>query len=99
MTARRNDMTARLEVLNPVANTLAKVGGMAPRPNELSNKRVGLYWNAKPNADIALHRVEELLTKRFSHLTCELVRGGKPGTKEQVDQAKDYDLVVAASGD
>ena len=89
----------RLEVLNPVADTITREIGIAPRLPDLSNKRLGLYWNSKPNGDVALLRVAEQLKNRFANLTCELIFGGKPGIKERVDEAKRYQVVLGATGD
>ena len=90
---------SRLEVLNPVADTITRAVGIAPRPRDLSNKRLGLYWNSKPNGDVALLRVGEHLKNRFPNLSCDLIFGGKPGIKERVDEAKRYQVVLGATGD
>ena len=89
----------QLEVLNPVADTIATAIGIIPRPRELTNKRLGLYWNSKPNGDIALLRVAEHLKNRFPNLSCDLILGNRPGIKEKVDEAKRHDVVLSASGD
>ena len=89
----------QLEVLNPVADTIARGIGIVPRPADLANKRLGLYWNLKPNGDIALLRVADHLKTRFPSLTCDLIHGSRPGTKDKVDDAKRHDIVLSASGD
>ena len=92
-------MSERLEVLNPVADTMARAVGTVPRPKDLANKRLGLFWNSKIGGDVALLRVAELLGNRFPGVSCELIHSGKPGTKEQMAQAKRYDVVLGATGD
>ncbi len=92
-------MSERLEVLNPVADTMARAVGVVPRPKDLANKRLGLYWNAKGGGDVALLRVAEHLGNRFPGVSCELIHSSVAGVKEKLDQAKRYDVVLGATGD
>ena len=91
--------TEQLEVLNPVADTIARAVGIVPRPADLANKRLGLYWNLKPNGDVALLRAAEHLRKRYPNLTCDLISGSRPATKDKLDEVKRHDIVLSATGD
>ncbi|MFC1909143.1 hypothetical protein ACFLXD_04735 [Chloroflexota bacterium] len=57
-----------ITVLDPTAKSGAKELPIAPRVNELNDKRIGFLWNGKPNGDILLLRIKELLSARF-HFT------------------------------
>ena len=59
----------RLRVLNP-AGEVEKIEKktLAPRPNSLDGKRVGLVFNQKTGGDILLTRTAELLKKRFKDI-------------------------------
>lgn len=58
-------MTARLEIVNPVARTVEHSVKAAPRSADLDGKVIGLYWNIKAGGDHALDRSEQLLRARF----------------------------------
>jgi hypothetical protein len=52
-------------ILDPVArNTMKELQG-ALRLNDLNGKTLGILWNSKPNGDILLHRIEEVLMERY----------------------------------
>jgi len=77
-------------------------GGLSRRPESLDGKRVGLLWNAKVNADIYLHRLEELLGSR--HTGIEFVHAAKPTASKPMEpevlaEMRTCDLVVTAFGD
>lgn len=52
-------------VLDPTAKASVPEQEMAPRVADLNGKIIGFLENNKPNADIFLKRVEELLSQRF----------------------------------
>jgi len=52
------------ELVNPAGVISIKPIEMAPRIATLEGKTVGLKWNAKPNGNLFLDRVAELLTKQ-----------------------------------
>ncbi|HEY7591516.1 MAG TPA: hypothetical protein VH969_00055 [Actinophytocola sp.] len=75
---------------------------LAERPGTLDGKRIGLLWNAKVNADIYLHRLQELITER--HQDVEFVwqakpTASKPMEPDVLDEMRGCDLVVTAFGD
>jgi hypothetical protein len=55
-----------IRVLNPVANMVAKQAPISSRIPTLNGKIAGILWNGKPNGDILLSRVLDLLKARFS---------------------------------
>ena len=76
--------------------------GLARRPGSLDGTRIGLLWNAKVNADIYLHRLQELIEER--HPGVEFVwqakpTASKPMEPEVLDEMRTCDLVVTAFGD
>jgi hypothetical protein len=60
----------KLAILNPVATI--EVAGVKPaqRITDLDNKRIGLFWNRKARGDVALRKIEAVLTQRFRGLEC-----------------------------
>ncbi|HEY0453313.1 MAG TPA: hypothetical protein VGD70_29710 [Actinophytocola sp.] len=76
--------------------------GLARRPDSLDGKRIGLLWNAKVNADIYLHRLQELIVDR--HPGVEFVWQAKPTASKPMEpevlaELRTCDLVVTAFGD
>jgi hypothetical protein len=59
-----NEVT--LSILNPIGVVEVQLEAPAPRLEDLTGKRVGLFWNTKMRGDLALRKVEELLKQRFS---------------------------------
>jgi hypothetical protein len=77
-------------------------GELSRRPESLDGKRIGLLWNSKVNADIYLHRLEELLSTRYDGL--EIVHAAKPTASKPMEpdvleDMRRCDLVVTAFGD
>ena len=58
-----------LQILNPVGVLKFKPISPAKRLKDLSNKKIGLYWNHKARGNVALERVKELLSERYKGLT------------------------------
>ena len=96
---------ARLEVLNPVADTVKHDVKAAPRPSDLRGKTVGLYWNMKAGGDIALERAATLLSQRFEglqfqHFSGTFGSGMRHATAEDADRiARNCVAVVASTSD
>lgn len=53
-----------MDVLIPLAARATGAKRLAPRPRSLRGCRVGILDNGKPNADVLLGRVAELLVER-----------------------------------
>jgi hypothetical protein len=88
------------EVLNPDAEYETIVHTQAPRLGDLNNKRIGLFWNAKPSGDRLLSEIAQLLQQRFSGI--ELIKFDLyvgVGAENIKLMAQKCDGVVAAIGD
>ena len=96
---------ARLEVLNPVAETVQYRVQPAPRLPDLKGRTVGLYWNMKAGGNIALEEVARLLAERypgvrFRHYTGSvgaLMRHATPQDAERM--ARECDAVIGTTSD
>lgn len=55
-----------------------QVIGLSRRLDTLEGKTIGLFWNNKPNGDVFLNRIGELLVEQFNNI--EIIRYflGKP---------------------
>lgn len=90
-------------VLDPTAKANVPEGEMAQRVDTLEGKVVGFLHNSKPNADLLLERIEEVLSGRFS--LKEVVRRMKPDAASGASQplidelAGTCDLVINGVGD
>lgn len=92
-----------LRVLNPVGVLRYEPIPHAPRVKDLSNKKIGLYWNHKARGNVALDRVKELLSARYTGLTFEWFE--TPVSVEASPEwftnvrNKGVDAFIASSGD
>jgi hypothetical protein len=82
-----------IEVLVPVAGTLNKQVVNALRTNDLNGKVIGIIDNRKPNYDIFLARLLELLSQRFSFAKIVQVRKGETETGKALAAADINKLV------
>ncbi len=57
--------TKMIAILDPTAKAKVQALLLAPRLGELNNKRIGFFWNYKPNGNLVLMRLKELLSQRF----------------------------------
>ena len=97
-------MTAKtIEVLNPTGRTASLDLAIAPRVDDLNGKILGLIDNGKPNFDIFLSRVEELLSQKFRF--ADVIYAKKALTGMALDKDKmeklvaDCDVVVSGMCD
>ncbi len=83
-------MTEVLEVLNPVAISQGQVTefSLAPRPESLDGKKIGLLWNSKRGGETALARVGELLQSRFKNIQLVNITGSVRCWPEVLEFAK-----------
>ena len=97
--------TVKLEVANPVAESVIPKLQHAKRPGDLVGARIGLYWNFKPGGNIGLDHVATLLAERFPTATFTHFQGAvgasvRHVTPNQADEiAKLCDVVVGTTGD
>jgi len=92
-----------LQILNPTAILRYSPLPPAKRLPDLKNKKIGLYWNHKARGNIALERVKELLTERYTGMTFEWFETpiSVEASKEWFENVKKkgIDGVVASTGD
>ena len=81
---------------------------ISPRLDTLDGKRVGLLWNGKPNGDVFLNRVAELLEKNYKSIKIikvwEIDPDGTAISNKYSDEALDRiansaDIVIASQAD
>jgi hypothetical protein len=85
----------------PSANlALSKINSVS----DLTGKRVGLYWNTKPNGDVFLSRLAELIEEKFKIIIVKFFPG-KVDTSQAISDTvlkkigQSCDLVILATGD
>ena len=93
----------------PTGVTIAKkYSDTASRVDTLDGKRVGLLWNGKPNGDVFLNRIAELLEKNYKNIEIikfwEVDREGTAFSNKYSDELLDRiadsaDIVIASSAD
>ncbi len=83
---------SRLSVLSPLGTAAGGIKPLARRRGSLRGRRIGILDNSKPNADVLLGRVAELLVERVGAGAITLWR--KPGASHP---ATVIDEVVAGS--
>lgn len=93
-------ISVKWEVLNPEAAYEIPVQNTASRLSDFHRKKIGLFWNGKPNGDVLLNAVGKMLKQRFK--TIEIVYynlciGAGPENIKQM--AGNCDGVIAAIGD
>ncbi len=92
-----------LRVLNPVVARKFKPMPPAKRVDDLSNSKIGLYWNYKKHGDVALNRVKELMAERFQDFSFVWLETGPVNEATEVwfENVRQWDIsaVVATTGD
>ncbi len=98
-----------IDVYCPTGAVITKeYSDIASRVSTLEGRRIGLLWNGKPNGDIFLDRIAEILEKKYKDI--EIVKFWKvdPGhtafsnkySEETLDRiANSADIVIASQGD
>lgn len=96
-----NERVGNLEVLDPVAAIAAKSAPLAARLLDLNGRKIGLWSNAKPGADIALEEARRLLEERFQNLKFEKFHHNHPHTVEVVEEAAKTgcDAIIGSTAD
>jgi hypothetical protein len=73
-------MVNYIEVLDPTGKPEPKNAKISAGIGNIDGKTIGLIDNGKPNYDIFLARLEELLRQRFSFADVIHVKKGEKGT-------------------
>jgi hypothetical protein len=93
------------EVLIPTSPGRILRAETAARIKTFDGKRVGLFWNTKPNGDIFLIRVGECLKERFKDVMIVEFLPGKGDTTSAApitaikEAAEKCDVVILSTGD
>jgi len=93
------------ELVVPEAPAKEVAASLPPRPASLAGKRIGLFWNTKPNGDVFLKRIGELLLQQFEDVKLvEFMPGNPDGAagapaSSLKEAASACDLVILATGD
>ena len=93
----------QLVLLDPLGIPVLNSRAINPRPKSVERICVGMLDNTKPNFDIFLDTVEELLLKNYK--VGSIVRHKKPGRTVPVSQEvmedlkKRCDIVITGLGD
>ena len=93
----------RLLLVDPTTSPIPVEFDGAPRIADLSNKRVGLIDDSKPNAKELLEEVAALLDQRYGVASIEYHRkpsASKPATSDVVTAlSRNCDYVIVGVGD
>jgi hypothetical protein len=99
------------KLVNPEALIQMEAGQVNQHPKDLSGKTVVLYWNGKPNGDLFLNRIGNLLIEKFNNVKVIKAWEVRPSTKRTDPTAKasrgtaeelaglNPDLIIGAPGD
>ena len=88
------------EVLDPNAEYEKMVSGPIPRLANLNKRKIGLYWNGKPDGDTLLKSIEDLLREQFKDIEILRFHSGFPLAPEvKKEIAEKSDAVIGATGD
>jgi hypothetical protein len=91
----------KLNVLNPRGERDAlPAQGLSPRLPGLDGKKIGLYWNGKPDGDYFWDTIESLLKKKYPAATVLRFNGpGDIGETLAAKMAKEVDAFLYGVGD
>jgi len=99
--------TQKWTVMNPVGDADIENLGGATRLDDFSGKRIGLWWNGKPNGDIFLDEVARQLETHYPGMTAVRMWEIDPATttaygvpRDKLERmARSADLVIGALAD
>jgi len=107
---KREEQT-KWKLVSPEAFVEMEADPVNQHPKDLFGKTVVLYWNGKPNGDVFLNRIGELLTERVNHVKVikawevrPCTKRTDPTTEASKTAAEELagfkpDLVIGAPGD
>jgi hypothetical protein len=98
-----------LRIVNPIAEAQADRAGAeriepAPRPATLDGATIGLFWNGKPQGEVALAHTKRRLAETYTDVSFVEMLGGKGGltrmaTPEQLSELAACDAAVFTTAD
>lgn len=97
-----DELSTRWGVVLPVDPRVENLARLAPRPSDLSGRRIGLLNNSKGNADHLLERVALRISERYRGVA--FLRLTKPifsrvAPDDQLEQLRHCDVVITAIAD
>jgi hypothetical protein len=96
-------MERTIKVLDPTAKASVQETKVTTPTRDLNGKVAGFMWNHKPNGDILLTRIKEVLSLRFNlaGTIWKHWEGGGAGPEASIieEMASSADIVVIAIGD
>lgn len=99
----------QVQIMSPAAERVDFTVPPAPRLSSLEGKTIGLYNNMTGGADIAVDRVAEHLSRRYTHIKFEryggerrpgrpaLSRGNHIDAEEAARMATEVDAMIGAT--
>jgi len=108
---KNSENQTKWKLVNPEALVQIEADQVNQHPKDLSGKTVVLYWNGKPNGDLFLNRIGELLIEKVNNVRVIKAWEARPSTKRTDPTAKassaaakelaglNPDLVIGAPGD
>jgi len=96
----KNQGLIQWEVLNPVAMSESALHTGAPRLPDLNRRKIGLFWNGKPDGNVLLDAISKLLRQRFNDI--DLIKFNlriSVGPENIKLMAEICDGIIAAIGD
>lgn len=90
-----------IKVLNPRGEREpSPAKGISPRLSTLEGKRIGIYWNGKPDGDYFWDTIEDLLKKKYPSVTVKRYNGpGDLGEELAARIAREVDAFFYGVGD
>jgi len=107
----KSEKQTKWKLVNPEALVQIEADHVNQHPKDLSGKTVLLYWNGKPNGDLFLNRIGELLIEKVDNVKVIKAWEAHPSSKRTDPTAKassataqelarlNPDLVIGAPGD
>jgi hypothetical protein len=96
-------MTSSITILVPTAEPDIKSTPVNARLGDLNHKVVGFLWNEKPNGDVLLTHIRELLSQKYREVrtTWEQVEGlhTQAEVTPEVKRIAAADTIIIATGD
>jgi len=108
---KKTEKQTNWKLVNPEALVQIEADQVNPHPKDLSGKTVVLYWNGKPNGDLFLDRIGELLIEKVDNVKVIKAWEVRPSTKRTDPTAEasrataeelaglNPDLIIGAPGD
>ena len=107
----KSESQTKWKLVNPEGLVQMDADKVNQHPKDLSGKTVVLYWNGKPNGDLFLNRIGELLIEKVNNVKVIKAWEVRPSTKRTDPTAKasrataeelaglNPDLIIGATGD